>query len=36
MKIQRLLKNNPRLIEEKDAIEIYKRAASPNPSEGGA
>jgi alcohol dehydrogenase class IV len=26
MKIQRLLKNNPRLIEEKDAIEIYKAA----------
>jgi alcohol dehydrogenase class IV len=26
MKIQRLLKNNPRLIEEKDAIEIYKTA----------
>lgn len=26
MKIQRLLKNNPRLIEEKDAIEIYKKA----------
>ncbi len=26
MKIQRLLKNNPRLIEEKDAIEIYKSA----------
>ncbi len=26
MKIQRLLKNNPRLIEEKDVIEIYKAA----------
>lgn len=26
MKIQRLLKSNPRLIEEKDAIEIYKAA----------
>lgn len=26
MKIQRLLKNNPRLVEEKDAIEIYKAA----------
>jgi alcohol dehydrogenase len=26
LKIQRLLKNNPRLIEEKDAIEIYKAA----------
>ena len=26
MKIGRLLKNNPRLIEEKDAIEIYKAA----------
>jgi alcohol dehydrogenase class IV len=26
MKIQRLLKNNPRLIEEKDAIAIYKAA----------
>jgi len=26
MKIQRLLKNNPRLIEEKDAINIYKAA----------
>jgi alcohol dehydrogenase len=26
MKIQRLLKNNPRLIEEEDAIEIYKAA----------
>lgn len=26
MKIQRLLKNNPRLIEEKDAIGIYKSA----------
>ena len=26
MKIQRLLKNNPRLIEEKDAIDIYKAA----------
>jgi alcohol dehydrogenase class IV len=26
MKIQRLLKNNPRLIKEKDAIEIYKAA----------
>ncbi len=26
MKIQRLLKNNPRLIEEKDAIDIYKSA----------
>ncbi|MET0464013.1 MAG: iron-containing alcohol dehydrogenase [Chitinophagaceae bacterium] len=26
MKIQRLLKNNPRLIEEKDAIAIYKSA----------
>ena len=26
MKIQRLLKNNPRLIEERDAIEIYKAA----------
>jgi alcohol dehydrogenase class IV len=26
MKVQRLLKNNPRLIEEKDAIEIYKKA----------
>jgi alcohol dehydrogenase class IV len=26
MKIQRLLKNNPRLIEENDAIEIYKAA----------
>ncbi|MCG2614839.1 iron-containing alcohol dehydrogenase [Terrimonas sp. NA20] len=26
MKIQRLLKNNPRLIEEKDAITIYKSA----------
>lgn len=26
IKIQRLLKNNPRLIEEKDAIEIYKAA----------
>jgi len=26
MNIQRLLKNNPRLIEEKDAIEIYKAA----------
>jgi alcohol dehydrogenase len=26
MKIQRLLKNNPRPIEEKDAIEIYKAA----------
>ncbi len=26
MKIQRLLKNNPRLIEEKYAIEIYKAA----------
>jgi alcohol dehydrogenase class IV len=26
MKIQRLLKNNPRAIEEKDAIEIYKAA----------
>ena len=28
MKIQRLLKNNPRVIEEKDAIEIYKAAYS--------
>jgi alcohol dehydrogenase class IV len=26
MKIQRLLKNNPRLIEQKDAVEIYKAA----------
>lgn len=26
IKIQRLLKNNPRTIEEKDAIEIYKAA----------
>lgn len=26
MKVQRLLKNNPRLIEERDAIEIYKKA----------
>jgi alcohol dehydrogenase class IV len=26
LKIQRLLINNPRLIEEKDAIEIYKAA----------
>lgn len=26
MKIQRLLKNNPRLIEEENAIEIYKAA----------
>jgi alcohol dehydrogenase class IV len=26
LKIQRLLKNNPRLIEEKDAIAIYKAA----------
>jgi alcohol dehydrogenase class IV len=26
MKIQRLLKNNPRPIEEKDAIGIYKAA----------
>ncbi|MFI5131608.1 MAG: iron-containing alcohol dehydrogenase [Chitinophagales bacterium] len=26
MKIQRLLKNNPRQIEEKDAIEIYRAA----------
>ncbi|MES2774788.1 MAG: iron-containing alcohol dehydrogenase [Bacteroidota bacterium] len=26
MKIQRLLKNNPRLIEEKDAVEIYRAA----------
>lgn len=26
MKIQRLLKNNPRPIEEKDAVEIYKAA----------
>lgn len=26
MKIQRLLKNNPRLIEEKDAIDIYAAA----------
>jgi alcohol dehydrogenase class IV len=26
IKIQRLLKNNPRSIEEKDAIEIYKAA----------
>lgn len=26
LKIQRLLKNNPRVIEEKDAIEIYKAA----------
>jgi alcohol dehydrogenase class IV len=26
MKMQRLLKNNPRPIEEKDAIEIYKAA----------
>lgn len=26
MKIQRLLKNNPRTVEEKDAIEIYKAA----------
>jgi alcohol dehydrogenase class IV len=35
MKIQRLLKNNPREITEQDAIDIYKAAASPNPSEGG-
>lgn len=28
MKIQRLLKNNPRLIEEKDAVDIYKAAYS--------
>jgi alcohol dehydrogenase class IV len=35
MKIQRLLKNNPREITEQDAIEIY-RAASPKPSKGGA
>jgi alcohol dehydrogenase class IV len=33
MKIQRLLKNNPREITEQDAIAIYKAAASPNPSE---
>lgn len=26
MQIQRLLKNNPRLIEEKDAVEIYRAA----------
>ena len=26
MKIQRLLKNNPRVITEEDAIEIYKAA----------
>jgi alcohol dehydrogenase len=32
MKIQRLLKNNPREISEKDAIEIYKAAyAAPIP-----
>ena len=34
LKIQRLLKNNPREITEQDAIDIYM-AASPNPSEGG-
>ena len=26
MKIQRLLKNNPRLITEQDAVEIYMAA----------
>jgi alcohol dehydrogenase class IV len=31
MKIQRLLKNNPREITEEDAIEIYRAAYTPIP-----